>query len=461
MSPLAGEESPKSYAAGLRTWQFCRALRSGGHEVLLVACRIPFVDDVPLDRVLERQDDALGLRRYDAPEAALVDGSFVARVAASFRPNCVVGAHTHGSWLAARSRPAAPLWCDLNGHLLAEAQTKAATYGTDVHLDYFWGMETAILDAGDAFSVASGPQRYATLGELGLRGRLNRHTVGYELVHHLPVACFLGDGAGSAARLRGSALPSEAFVVLWSGSYNTWTDVDTLFHGLEQAMQADSRIYFLSTGGQVDGHDELTYPAFVRLVERSPYRDRFVLHGWVASPRLPDYYAAADLALNLDDSNVEAELGTRNRIVAWAAGGLPIATTTLCELAADLQDRGLVYGIEPRDPGSLAGAISRAVNDPEERLARAEAARAHVLSAFDCAAVTRPLVEWCCDPSFAPDRGRARIPGLEGRSQAAGLLRFLRRTAAEASAQYRSGGLGVLARRAVRFVAQRALPRRI
>lgn len=36
-------------------------------------------------------------------------------------------------------------------------------------------------------------------------------------------------------------ITDDDFVVLWCGGYNTWTDVETLFQGLEAAMQANAR----------------------------------------------------------------------------------------------------------------------------------------------------------------------------------------------------------------------------
>ena len=45
--------------------------------------------------------------------------------------------------------------------------------------------------------------------------------------------------------------------MLWSGGYNLWTDVDTLFRGLEAAMARNPKVHFLSTGGAIDGTDTL------------------------------------------------------------------------------------------------------------------------------------------------------------------------------------------------------------
>ncbi len=58
--------------------------------------------------------------------------------------------------------------------------------------------------------------------------------------------------------LRGRLASEGDFVVLWSGGYNTWTDVDTLFAGLIKAMKEEPRLRFVSIGGAIPGRDEQT-----------------------------------------------------------------------------------------------------------------------------------------------------------------------------------------------------------
>ena len=84
-------------------------------------------------------------------------------------------------------------------------------------------------------------------------------------------------------RCGGAALPNgilasvegidaDAFVLLWSGSFNTWCDVDTLFTGIERAMERLPSLVFLSTGGEVRGHDEVRTRTFARSSREPPSR---------------------------------------------------------------------------------------------------------------------------------------------------------------------------------------------
>jgi glycosyltransferase involved in cell wall biosynthesis len=406
-SPLPTENTTRSYAAGLRTWQFAKALTQGGHDVVLVCSRIPFVYATHLESIVESRDAELNVVRFDVSERALVDGEFLLGLIARERPACIVGAHTFPSSVAAGLKTDLPIWADLNGHLMAEAQVKASTYENDQFLDHFWKMERAILDRSDALSVVSEAQRYATLGELGTRQRLNRYTVGYEIVHRIPDVCPPVPTSTSAVNIRGTLVPEDAFIVLWSGAYNTWTDVRSLFEGLERAMTQASRLYFVSTGGQIEGHDDFTYPTLLRLIERSPHKNRFVMRGWLPAAEVPSYQGAADLAINLDGRNLEAELGTRTRLLGWAAGGLPIISTVVCELTRELDAQGALYGFPVSDPAGLGDALIRAASDPE-REHRARLAAAYVAGQYTWEAATVPLVEWCRTPRRAPDQARKR-----------------------------------------------------
>jgi len=403
MAPLPCENTLKSYAPGLRTWQFARALQADGHDVVLLCRRIPHVYAEKSPPAVSYVDPHLGVQRVDVDESALAGGRLLPAAIEVFQPDCLVGVHHYGAALAAEIDSGLPLWADLNGHLMAEAQAKAFAYRDDKYLAHFWHIEQRVLDRGDAFSVASRPQYYATLGELGTRGRLNQHTAGHRLVAVVPDTYPPPPPRSRPVAVRGRLVPDDAFVVLWSGGYNTWTDIATLFHGLEQAMARVPGLYFVSTGGQIDGHDELTYPRFLTMISESPYRERFVMQGWLPADEIPAYLAAADLAINLDAPLAEAELGTRTRVLNWAVAGVPIASTPICELARELAERELLYGFPPGDPDALAETLVAAAHD-EQRLERARRAAEYVRREYSCERTAAPLVQWCRDPRPAPDR---------------------------------------------------------
>ena len=125
---------------------------------------------------------------------------------------------------------------------MAEGQARAFIDGSDGCLFHYWNSEFNIIDFADIFSCVSKRQSYALIGELGAIGRLNMLTLGYEFTRVMPIGIPDEDFVYEKNVFRGKGNISEDdFVVLWAGGYNTWTDVDTLFNGLEIAMEKIQR----------------------------------------------------------------------------------------------------------------------------------------------------------------------------------------------------------------------------
>jgi len=174
VSPLPFESSNRSFGPGTRTWQLVKPLVDDGHEVLLVGMRIPmtYPADAPAEIVV--QDEGL-MYRSVRPELFL-DASYVDRLADEFRPDAMIFAHGGASFSEQLVQTGIPVWVDLCGHVMAEAQAKAAVYEDDGYLTYFFDKIVPALFIGDAFSTVSDAQEYALVGELGLAGRLNSKT---------------------------------------------------------------------------------------------------------------------------------------------------------------------------------------------------------------------------------------------------------------------------------------------
>ncbi len=125
--------------------------------------------------------------------------------------------------------------------------------------------------------------------------------------------------------------------MLWSGSYNTWSDVRTLVAGLERAMERNARIRFVSTGGEIPGHDESTYRRAGRARRRSRFADRFDLRGWLIADELPAVVAGSDLGVLTEKPIYEGMLGSKNRVVQWMSSGLAVAYNQIGDLGELLE----------------------------------------------------------------------------------------------------------------------------
>lgn len=403
-APLPFEPRQRQYAANLRTWHFAQPLLADGHRVRLVGCRLP--KTCPPEMEPLEVDAEKGFEYYSLSGELFEDAALVQRLHDEFEPDAVVGVNTYPASRAARIDTPVPIWCDLNGWIMAEAQTKTRVYDDDRYLSHFWNMERRVLDRADVISTVSEAQAHATIGELALRGRLGRKTFGYPFVHPIPNAISEVEYEHTSRVLRGALVPDDAFVVLWVGGYNTWTDVDLLYEALTHAMAEIPSLRFVSTGGVIEGHDELTFHRFRERAEASRFRDRFHFVGWVPTAEVPSYYFESNLGINVDSDNYETLFGARNRLNDMLKAGLPALTTRGTEISHVLADNGHVLVAELGDAAGFAERLAWAARHPAEIRAMAAEARAWAHEHFSYARTTEPLRAWAKEPRRAPDLGR-------------------------------------------------------
>ncbi|HKI85127.1 MAG TPA: glycosyltransferase, partial [Thermoanaerobaculia bacterium] len=315
--PLPFENVSRTYGTGIRTWQLAWSLAQSGHEVRLVALATDGAyggDEKPPAHEVRERVEILRLSY-----AEVMDPSLLRRRIADFSPDAVVGSTIYGSFALAQCRPRLPFWADHFGDAMAEAQAKAKLEGRNWPLAHFWRFAEPALRRADRISAVSEPQRHALVGELAALGRLTAETCGYELTAVIPCGAQPTLDRPPRETLRQGRFAADDFLLLWSGTFNVWADVDTLFAAVAGAMEANPKIHLLVTGGAIEGHDEETYSRLRRLVEASPHRERFHFEGWVAAERLPLYEATANLAVLSELPIYEGMLGSKNRTVRWLA----------------------------------------------------------------------------------------------------------------------------------------------
>jgi glycosyltransferase involved in cell wall biosynthesis len=404
-APLPIENQRGNHAINNRTWLLTEALAEEGHEITLLALRIKsaYFDEASLDPVSCRKI-APNITYYSIRGESFKK-RLLERQCRAFGPDCVVGAGTIPSYHAVQIDTDKPIWADLFGHLMAEAQTKAYAEDNNLILPSWWMIERSILKRADVFSAVSFSQKCAVIGELGALGRLNKFTLRYDFLHTMPICVDETPFQHAKNVIRGSRVKHDDFVVLWSGGYNTWTDVDTLFAGLCSAMKENPRIKFVSTGGALAGYDDATYERFVAAAGQSAYADRFIFLGWVPTEEVQNYYLESDVGVNIDKFSYEAVLGARNRIVDMIKAALPVITTRITEISRLVQEQGLGLTFPVNDPDELGRAVLKAAENPAllERF-RGNQER-YCKQSLSCREATRPLKDWARNPKPAPDFG--------------------------------------------------------
>lgn len=405
LAPLPTENDHCTLAPGKRTWQFARSLLSDGHRVCLVCSRhLAAYKETSLPDTLAEEHG--NLVYYSLDQSTFESSSWLQNIHDRFEPDCIVGATVFPSYIACQLQTQKPIWVDLFGHIMAEAQTKSFVFKDNYYLNQMWKLEQTVLDRGDIFSVVSTPQAYATIGELGTRSRLNRATTGYSFLRIIPcsiIDTFPSIDTDNSRFLRGQFVDQDDFVILWSGGYNTWTDVKTLFNALEVIFQEFPDVKFVSTGGPIQGHDELTYQHFLNMIAKSAFRDRFIMRGWIPFQEVPHYISEADVGINIDLYSYEAILGSRNRILDWMQLGLPVLTSELCELSQVIRREDLGFTFLPENRDSLVDAIRNVYANRTNLKETANRARSYVQEQLTIMKTTESLREWVNSPWRAPD----------------------------------------------------------
>ncbi len=404
-APLPFENQRMNYAPGARTWQIVEPLADAGHAVCVVAQRIPGAyecDDAEVVRLERSGVEVFTLDVESFRRPGVVDG-----LVDWFSPEVVIGAaSTVPALRAVEVAGDRPVWVDLFGDLMAEAQARLGVHPQESLAPYRDVLAT-LLERGDVFSAVSDRQRDAVLGQLGLVGRLNRNTRDVALVHTVP--CSIPPDGGDEFVPGGDEVLDDVddgdVVVLWSGGFNTWCDVDTLVDGVERAMAADPRILLVATGGSIPGHDDVSYARFLNRVERSDQRDRFVVKGAVESRLAARYRRRADLGVVTEKAVAERRLGSSGRVLGWLDAGLPVICTAVSELGAMLAEQSLAGIYRVGDPDDLARAILDDAGDLDAAGDRARRARAFAREVWRPQATTRPLVRWVETAGRAPDAG--------------------------------------------------------
>lgn len=417
-SPPPLLRATKVEAAHYRTWQFLQPLLDDGHAVTLCAL-------APSDTAIAPEGLAhLGPRLRVVPLDLGVRGwpTQMQRLHDEVAPACIVAVNFDAALAATKLQSDRPRWMDIYGDYLTIVQAACYRANSDRGMATSIGFVRQVLQAGDIFSVCGTPQAHALVGQLAMAGRLNQRSFGYDFTRVVlpgaPPAATLTAPAGAAAALRAAhGIGAGAFVVLWCGGYNTWTDVDALFAALDWAMALDPALHYLSIGANSYSAPDNVYARLLAMVERSPHRDRYHLLGWRPWGEVAAAYAAADVGLNIDARHYETRYGTRTRLVEMMAAGLPVITSLGSELSEMIARRAVGLTFEIGDWRALGGQMLALAQDRPRCRALAAAARDYAHGDLSFATTTAPLRAWAHDPHPAPDRApeawRARLRRIE------------------------------------------------
>ncbi len=408
-------------APSLRTRHFLKPILDAGHTVDLYLLPLPGTEgrEGEVSAMVPDSYEGLALQRFTNHSGEFAIQTLT-KQARQHEPDAVVGVNTYPSYVASMLETTIPVWGDLNGYWMAETQGRCRLDRNDERLTGAWAIERAIVRRVDQFSAVSRPQLHAVLGEMAATGRLNCHTFDYQFGHHVPNAVYRWDDIMIEDRddrkepvLRGPVVPADAFLILWSGGFNVWCDVETMVRAMDILMAGYPDVHFVTTGGPIEGVVTETYRNYLDLVDASPHKDRYHNLGWVESDKLPSIYRESDIGINVDAKNYETMFGARNRINAMAAEELPVATTIGTEISEWLDDGSAVMAAPLSDHEGLARVIEPWIGQREKLAVFGSNALRIMKEDFSCEKTTRSLIRWLESPRLAPDN-RAKLQVNDG-----------------------------------------------
>jgi glycosyltransferase involved in cell wall biosynthesis len=208
-----------------------------------------------------------------------------------------------------------------------------------------------------------------------------------------------GHDEGSVSYRPGQAAAVAESPVLLSVS--RFTEVKRLgllvrsFVRAREALRESGRTASLVLVGGYPGEWEGEHP--YDAIRATGARDVY-LAGWHEHDELPDFFAAADVAVL---SSVREQFGSA--LVEGMACGLPAVAVDRFGPADIVRPGHTGWLVEPDDEAALAGALSQAIDHPEERRRRGAAARRDVMLRFAWPALAERLCQLFAEVVGATD----------------------------------------------------------
>lgn len=389
-SPLPNESSENRPAAGLRTFQFLESIDKNKFDIRLITIPLSSSCDAVYDFQTVIKKDDLGIQNK------------IQKIHDKFKPNVILGVNTYPSYIACKINTNSPIWADLNGWIMSEAQAQAYKMDSNDFLSHYYDIEKTIIKRADKLSAVSKPQMHALLGELAMMGRLNKENFSHDFVSHIPNGT---EYFNEESSINSNKIAGYRFNLLWLGGYNTWVDEETLFKGVETAMQKCPKMRYLSTGGKIKGLDNKTYDRFLELVTTSKYQKRFEFLGWVDTSDIPFILKRADVGLNVDRMCTETITGARNRINEMMKFGLPVVSTLGSEISYEMAECDAGIGVKSGDAEALAEALVQMYKKWKiaDLKFYGNNGKAYIISKCNYEYVCRPFIKWLENPSKAQD----------------------------------------------------------
>ena len=270
------------------------------------------------------------------------------------------------------------------------------------------------LHSADLVLCASEKQRDYWLGMLSAVGRINPYTHDQDssfrhLVRVVPFGLPRERPRHTAPALKGivPGIGRDDKVVLWGGGIWNWLDAPTAVKAMARIAEqrSDVKLFFMGTRRPNLGLSRMAaVEQTIALSERLGLKDKYVFfHDWVDYEHRQNYLLEADVGMMLHRDLLETRFAFRTRFLDYVWAGLPIVATEGDVLSEHVRHSELGRVVAPGDEAAVARAILELLETPNLKEA-CQSRFAALAQAYQWDVVTEPLVDFCRDPSRAPDK---------------------------------------------------------
>jgi len=185
------------------------------------------------------------------------------------------------------------------------------------------------------------------------------------------------ESASRRSQIRAELGVGDAPLAVYAGHIPPGNDLDQALDAMERLLPTvfDLRFAILGTGDGV--------PALRADIARRGLDRAVILTGWMDHARVPDYLAAADLAIYPYRDSLINRAKCAGKIVEYMAMGLPIVASRVGQNVEYIEHGTSGLLAEPGDADSFAQMMLAMLSDPQKAKAMGAAARGRVWARFD------------------------------------------------------------------------------
>jgi glycosyltransferase involved in cell wall biosynthesis len=272
------------------------------------------------------------------------------------------------------------------------------------------------LRAADFMICASEKQRDYWLGLLSALGRINPYTYDNDktlrcLIDVVPFGLPKEKPVQTQPVLKGiyKTIQPDDQVLLWTGGIWDWLDAPTLIKAMPHVVsqQPKVKLFFMGVKRPLLPVTLSAQEAIELSKENGLYESHIFFNDWVPYEERQNYLLEADLGVSLHLNHIETRFSFRTRFLDHLWTGLPLLATEGDILSAELVQLGLGRTVAVGDVMGVAQAILEMLPDLSWQ-ERYKVNRDKIISRYQWETVIQPLLQFCANPYFAPDKAYLR-----------------------------------------------------